>query len=200
MKKIITLVSFCLFLLASTSAQMWNGIDTLYGNEWIEYDQSHFKIMVAKDGLYRINYQTLVNQGVPVSSFQGNQLRLFHMGEEQPIYTSTESSWGNNDYIEFFGERNRGDLDEYLFKNPQQEMANSEYSMFTDSSAYFLTWSDTPSTARFDNILNDLNSAPSTPESYCFYTIAEVRNEEFSKNVFPIFCNWIVDGFLWRSW
>ena len=166
-------------------AQMWNGVDTLYGNEWIDYDQSYFKIMVAEDGLYRVDYQTLLDEGVPVSFLQGNQLRIFHMGEEQPIYTTTESTLGDDDYIEFFGKRNRSELDEYLFPNPQQEMANPEYSLFTDSSAYFLTWSDTPSTTRFDNISNDLNSAPATPEPYCFYTIGEIRNESFSKKKFP---------------
>lgn len=185
MKKTITLITAFLFTVSFASAQMWNGVDTLYGNEWIEYDQSHFKIMIAKDGIHRISYQALVDQGVPVSSFQGNELRLFYMGEEQPIYTSTANSFGSNDFIEFYGVKNRGDLDEYLFPNPQLEMANPEYSLFSDSSAYFLTWRDTPSTVRFNNISNDLNSAPSTPESYCFYTISDIRNESFSKKKFP---------------
>jgi hypothetical protein len=184
MKKITTLIAISVLIGNILSAQMWNGVDTLYGNEWIDYDQSYSKIMVAEDGLYRVDYQTLVDQGIPVSTFQGNQLRIFHMGKEQLIYTSTESSFGNSDYIEFFGKRNRGDLDEYLFPNPQQEMANPEYSLFTDSSAYFLTWSDIPSTTRFESISNDLNSAPSTPEPYCFYTIAEIKNETFSKKKF----------------
>jgi len=166
------------------SAQMWNGVDTLYGNEWIEYDQSHFKIMVAEDGLYRVGYQTLVDQGIPVSTIQGSQLRLYHMGKEQTIFTSTGDSFSSGDYIEFFGTKNRGDLDEYLFQDPTQEMANPDYSMFTDSSAYFLTWSDVPSTSRFGNISNELNNAPSTPESFCLYTVSEIKNENFSKKKF----------------
>lgn len=185
MNKITTLITSFLFLFSSMSAQMWNGVDTLYGNEWIEYDQSHFKIMVAEDGLYRVNYQTLIDQGVPVSAFEGNQLRLFYMGQEQPIFTSTDGSFSNGDYIDFYGVKNRGDLDEHLFPNPALEMANPEYSLFTDSSAYFLTWNDNVSTARFNNISNDLNSAPSTPEPYCFYTVSEVKNETFSKKKFP---------------
>ena len=80
MNKTITLITSFLFLSSCMSAQMWNGVDTLYGNEWIEYDQSHFKIMVAEDGLYRVGYQTLVDQGIPVSTIQGSQLRLYHMG------------------------------------------------------------------------------------------------------------------------
>ncbi|MGK0308288.1 MAG: hypothetical protein ACI8RP_001247, partial [Urechidicola sp.] len=71
MNKIITLITSFIFLFSSASAQMWNGVDTLYGNEWIEYDQSYYKIMVAEDGLYRVGYQTLVDQGIPVSTIQG---------------------------------------------------------------------------------------------------------------------------------
>merc|ERR1711966_325398 len=102
------------------------------------------------------------------------------MGEEQIIFTSTVNPFSNGDYIEFYGNKNRGDLDEYLFQDPSQEMANPDYSLFTDSSAYFLTWSDVPSTNRFENISNELNSAPSTPESFCFYTVSEIKNENFS--------------------
>lgn len=184
MNKITNLIAFFLFLFSFASAQMWNGVDSLYGNEWIEYDQSYFKIMVAEDGLYRVGYQTLVDQGIPMNTIQGNQLRLFHMGEEQIIFTSTVNPFSNGDYIEFYGNKNRGDLDEYLFQDPSQEMANPDYSLFTDSSAYFLTWSDVPSTNRFENISNELNSAPSTPESFCFYTVSEIKNENFSKKKF----------------
>ncbi len=53
------------FLFTTARAQMWNGTDTLYGNEWIRYDQSYFKIMVAEDGIYRIPYEALQNSGLP---------------------------------------------------------------------------------------------------------------------------------------
>ena len=95
MNKITNLIAFFLFLFSFASAQMWNGLDSLYGNEWIEYDQSYFKIMVSEDGLYRVGFQTLVDQGIPMNTIQGNQLRLFHMGEEQIIFTSTVNPFSN---------------------------------------------------------------------------------------------------------
>ena len=53
-------------------AQMWNGTDTLYGNEWIRYDQQYYKIMVAEDGVYRIPYEALESSGLPVGAIDGS--------------------------------------------------------------------------------------------------------------------------------
>ena len=50
------------------SAQMWNGQDTLYGNEWIDFSKTYFKIKVAEDGIYRIGYQTLTDAGFPAGA------------------------------------------------------------------------------------------------------------------------------------
>ena len=181
MKKIITLSLFFLFLTSSLSAQMWNGVDTLYGNEWINYSQSYYKILVPKDSIYRISHQALVDNGIPVSAFQGNQIRLYHLGKEVPIHVSSNNTLTNNDYIEFYGKRNRSELDEYLFLNPTDEIANTEYSLFTDSSAYFLTWENSPSSTRFENIPNNLNSAPASAESYCYHFKEKIFNSDFSK-------------------
>ena len=187
MKKITISLIIFFALLSSLSAQMWNGVDTLYGNEWINYDQSYYKISVADDGIYRVPYQSMLDQGIPISSFQGNQLQLFYMGQEIPIYVSNDGSLGTSDYLEFYGKRNRGELDRYLFVNPDTEMSNPEYSLYTDTSAYFLTWSDNISTQRIDNIPNDLNNAPSISESFCWYTESNVFSDEWSKDIHSSF-------------
>ena len=54
MKKIILYLVIFLSLNITLTAQMWNGVDTLYGNEWIDFDRTHYKIMVAEDGIYKI--------------------------------------------------------------------------------------------------------------------------------------------------
>lgn len=180
MKKFIT---FLILFPTLLSAQMWNGVDTLYGNEWIQYDQNYYKISIANDGIYRIPYQSMADQGIPVSSFQGNQLQLYYMGQEIPIYVSTDGNLASSDYVEFYGEKNRGDLDRHLFINPDFEMSNPEYSLFTDTSAYFLTWNDDISTQRMENINNDLTSAPTTAEAFCWYTETKIFNETWSKDI-----------------
>ena len=37
-----------------------------YGNEWINYSQKHYRISIPKTGLYRIDYTTLINAGIPL--------------------------------------------------------------------------------------------------------------------------------------
>ncbi len=164
MKKIFTSTLFLLFISFNISAQMSNG---KFGNEWINFDQSYFKIMVAEDGVYRIPYQSMVDAGVPVNSLTAGQFQLFHLGEEVPVYISGSGNLGNTDYIEFFGQQNRSELDRFLFEAPDAQMLNPAYSLFTDTTAYFLTWT-TSNGQRFDNINNDLSNPPAK-ESFFFF-------------------------------
>lgn len=168
MYRIFILSSFA-FLLSSLNlyAQMWNGQDTLYGNEWISYDQTYFKILVAEDGMHRLSKSALEAAGVPVSSVNANRFQLFHMGEEIPVFTSTDLLLGAGDYIEFYGMQNRGALDRYVYTDPDNEMLNPEYSLVSDSSAYFLTWADAGSSVnRYIAINNDLSNLPPVEPFY----------------------------------
>ncbi len=146
---------------------MWNGVDTLYGNEWIDYDQSYFKIMIAEDGMYRLSKSALESAGVPANSINGGRYQLFYMGKEIPIHVTTDLSFTTNDYIEFYGQRNRGELDRHLYTNPETDMLNPEYSLTSDSSAYFLTWvPEGSSVKRYNDSANDLNNLPSAEVFY----------------------------------
>ena len=178
MRRLNTLILIFSLFSISLTAQMWNGVDTLYGNEWIDFEREHYKIMIAEDGMYKISTQTLTNNGIPSNAIQNNQLRLYYMGQEVPLYNNSTS-------IEFYGQKNKGSLDEHLFENPMQEMANPQYSIFTDSSAYFLTWDNTPSSNKYINTPNDLNNAPTTPETHCLYTEKQIFNDRWSKPRYP---------------
>src|SRR5947207_11934134 len=85
-----------------------SGYSQLIGNEWINYGQTYFKFQVVKDGLYRLNYSTLQNFGVPVSSINGSNFQIFARGHEIPIYVTTTGILGANDYIEFYATYNDG--------------------------------------------------------------------------------------------
>lgn len=161
----IAITLLCSLCALSLRAQMWNGADTLYGHEWIRYDRPYFKILLADDGMYRIPAATLTAQGVPLETLAGAQFQIFYMGQEEPLHVSTDGAFGTSDYIEFYGRRNRGELDRHLYRNPDAEMLNPLYSISTDTSAYFLTWANpgTP-TLRYPTLNNDLSSAPPKEE------------------------------------
>ncbi len=171
--------TFLLFLLFTTPAraQMWNGTDTLYGNEWIDYGQQYFKIMVAEDGIYRISYETLQNNGLPVNTINGSQYQLWRLGEEQPLYITAGGPLAPGDFIEFYGQKNRSELDRYLFQDPDNEMLNPWYSLFTDTAAYFLTWVEPGEpTLRYEEVENELVDLPEK-EEWFMDTVREVFSD-----------------------
>ncbi|MCB0652573.1 MAG: hypothetical protein KDC85_14950 [Saprospiraceae bacterium] len=161
MRQLFSLLFFSFFFNLVLSAQMWNGQDSLYGNEWIRYDQNYFKISIAEDGLYRLDYTTLLNAGIPLNDIAQDNFQLFHLGKEIPLFiSSTGNNLTNSDYIEFYGQKNRSEIDQYLYELPEEELLNPYYSLFSDTAAYFLTWRDSGTGLRFDPLENELTNLP----------------------------------------
>ena len=137
-----------------------------YGNEWIQYDQTYYKFPVQADGVYRIDYNTLISAGVPLSSIDARNLQIFARGEEVPLYIEGESdgSFDSGDFIEFYARGNDGYFDADLYSDPSLQ-AHPAYSLFNDTIFYFLTWNNSTSNARF--ILDyDTNYASYSPLAY----------------------------------
>jgi hypothetical protein len=165
-----------LFLVSNASAQIINGLDTLYGNEWIRFDQTYLKIKVGQDGIYRIQQAALANAGVPLAQVSGEQFQLWHNGEQVPLFVSTSGLLGPSDYLDFFGEKNTSELDRYLFRNPDSMMINPRYSLVTDTAAYFLTWSNAAGNPRYQPIPNDLSNLPPKEEYYMAQHLGNYTN------------------------
>lgn len=175
MKKASLLTLSFLFFLTFAQAQMQVDGRTLYGNEWINYDQTYYKIPVAKDGIYRIEQSTLENNGILLSE-QASRLQLFHLGEEVPIYI------GEN-YIEFYGRQNRGELDRFLYENGEADMLNPDYSLITDTAAYFLTVAPAGTQGlRYTDVPNDLTDLPA-PEAWYWAEEVLTSNSFVQKNI-----------------
>ncbi|MBK7938487.1 MAG: hypothetical protein IPJ82_16010 [Lewinellaceae bacterium] len=172
------LFPFFLLLSALAHAQMWNGTDTLYGNEWIQFSQPYFKIKIAEDGVYRLSYQALVTAGIPVSDIPASQFKLYRYGVEEPVFASTDGAFGDQDFLEFYGEKNRDAVDQFLFGNAGAENINPWYSLFNDTTVYFLTWGGAG--LRYADIQNDLNNLPPKTE-YCWWTSQQIYNQSFVK-------------------
>ncbi len=117
-----------------------------YRNEWITFSvtqpysaQQYVKIKVWQTGIHRISYATLT-QLLPDSVIFPKRIQLFYKGAEQFIHVEGEADnvFDPTDYIEFYGQRNDGSFDTQLYDSAQWQ-ANPYYSLFTDTSVYFLT-------------------------------------------------------------
>ncbi len=142
----------------------------VFNNEWINYDQQYFRITLSKDGLYRLTYSELLTAGIPVNTIDPRNIQLFHNGTEQYIYIEGEGSLGvfdPNGYIEFYGKRNRGELDSVFFRFPDNRI-NPDYSFYNDTSSYFITWNNSINNRRTQTI-NDLDFTPyiSSAQNFC---------------------------------
>ena len=116
-----------------------------YGNEWIVPTQDYYKMRVADNGIYRITYDDLVNAGLNPALTNPQNFQLYHRGVEIAIHVEGQfpPSFDTGDYIEFYGQRNDGTLDEQLYKSPDI-MPHNYYNLYSDTTAYFLTVGSSP--------------------------------------------------------
>ncbi len=164
----------------AAKAQMTTNGVTLYGNEWIDYSKEYLKIPIAADGIYRLSGDELSKNGFNIASIPSNQYKMYYLGKEIPIFVNSANPLSASDFIEFFAKKNRGEVDSFLYKRAKQEMGNPKYSLFNDTSAYFLTWSATTPTKRFNVVANDLTNAPAKQE-YFMHALDTVFTSSFDK-------------------
>lgn len=117
-----------------------------YGNDWFDIDNEYFKLKVYEDGIYRVSLKDLGDAGMPVAQISNLEYRMFFNGNEIPLYVTT-------DYIEFFGKKNDGVLDEGLYDTPQDQ-AHQELSLYSDTTIYFLTHTPGENGLRFRDVLD----------------------------------------------
>lgn len=131
--------TFYLFIFLLLLAGSVNG-QRIFGNEWVNTSQTYLRIPVTETGFYRVNRQELIAAGFNVDSISSGSLQMFRRGKELAIEVTEDSSGriGVDGSIGFFGERNDGALDSSLYVTPAA-MPHSKYSLYSDTSAYFLT-------------------------------------------------------------
>lgn len=146
-------------------------------NDWIDYEQNYFKFPIAQDGIYRIDFQELVNAGLNIGTLDPRNFQIFAKGEEVPIYIQGESdgSFDSNDFIEFFGERNTGWYDHNLFSD-SAHILNPYMSLASDTLYYFLTWNSSVNNKRMDDEF-DLNFNAYTPIDYFWSEYKHLYNQ-----------------------
>nr|HRO42950.1 C25 family cysteine peptidase [Flavipsychrobacter sp.] len=154
------------------------------GNEWIDYSKTYWKIKVGREGIYRITLSAL--QGMP-SSVNGANFILYRDGQEVPVYTTTNSTFGSTDYIEFYGTKQDGKLDKLLYENPRFQ-PNDRISLFADTAVYFLTYDNQSNHLRYAQTPNNIPGTPPAPLSFCLATTGNYFLRNFSQG------NNVVDG------
>ena len=145
-----------------------------YGNEWIDYNQPHFKFEVSEEGIHRIGSNVINQYGL--NFIDADNFKLFRDGQEVPIYVSATNNVAQ--YIEFYAYPNDGKLDTRLFRDPDWQL-HDRFSLFYDNATYYLTWNETGGNERIDDTPNNLNNPPAK-EDYFWHTSREIFTNTFS--------------------
>jgi hypothetical protein len=181
-------ILFCAFLIPKIGFSQ-----QIYGNEWINYSQNYYKIKIAKDGVYKIDYNTLTKAGFDLATINPKHLSLFRNGKEEAIYINGEGDlkFDSSDILVFYGKANSGDTDLPLYENPNFQ-SNPYFNLYTDTACYFLTVSniDGKRLNEFNNSQNLssqtqilANTVYSIEDSYYggAYILASTTTSEYSE-------------------
>lgn len=135
-----------------------------YGNEWINYSQKYYAFKVypnnlpanfgdphdKETGIYILDYTTLVNAGIPVSTINTANFQIFGREQEVALHIvdGGDQTMDPGDYILFYTQRNDGWLDSLLYNN-SHEQGNTKYSLYNDTIQYFFTWNNSTNNLRY---------------------------------------------------
>lgn len=146
------------------------GFSQTFGNEWINYNQNYYSFKIWQDGIYKIDYSTLVNSGVPLNSISPDNIQIFGFEKEQPILIvdGNDGSFDSGDYILFYGQKNTIWFDS-LFYEDSSKVLNKYYPLYNDTITYFLTWNNSISNNRMV-VETDINFSNYSPSSFFYKT------------------------------
>jgi len=155
-----------------------------YGNEWIDYSQNYYSFQVFENGIYKLDYAALNASGVPLGSFQSENIQIFGKEKEIPIHVEDggDSSIDPGDYVLFYAERNDGWLDSTIFLD-SSTIGNPAYSLYNDTLLYFFTWNTGTSNSRYV-VETDVNfGAYASVADYIIHKDASYYFDEYHEGV-----------------
>ncbi|WP_298359465.1 C25 family cysteine peptidase [Runella sp.] len=152
----------------------------LFGNEWIRANQKYLKISINQTGIYRINYQDIKKADAAFLQTNPIHWQLFFRGKEIAIriVNLQNGIFGEQDYIEYYGEANDGSQDSLLYR-PQKRL-HPYQTLFSDVSAYFLTMNSASTGKR----IPELNTSTQglTPEKFHIEETVQSFTSDYSFN------------------
>ena len=166
-----------LLLSENSNGQMHNG---KFGNEWINHNQTYFKVEVTEKGFYKID-NSVLNNIAGINNVNPQDIQLFHMGQEVPVYVKTSN--GNIDEVSFYADNAQASIDVNLYRNANHHF-NSSYSLISDTATYFLTWNTSNVTAvQYQDLNSSFNNLPAK-ETYFMYESKSVNSENWNQGKF----------------
>ena len=150
------------------------------GNEWLNYNQTYFKIKITQKGIYQLSFNELKIAGFPIS-INPQKMQLFRNGQEQAIYVKGEEDkvFDESDFIEFYAEENDGSLDSLLY-SPISSQPHQYYSLYSDTASYFLTYRlDNQATKRIKT-LSKANTQSLKEESFHLEESLQLFNQTYN--------------------
>lgn len=108
---------------------------------WIDYSREYVKLQIPDDGIYRIDYNQVVEYGINPASVNPKTFKIFSKGTEVPIFVSGESdlSFDQGDFIEFWSEKNHGSPDYTEIVLLGEDYLNY-FDRYSDTSIVWLSW------------------------------------------------------------
>jgi hypothetical protein len=157
-------------------------------HDWYAADPTRpfAKLLVAHDGVYRVEVNDLLASGYDLRGVSPSSIQLFYRGREIPLKIATNAQQGFAS-LTFVGHRNDGRVESSLYMDPfaglpdESGQPNPHFSLYSDTSAYFLTWGHAPG-QRYQ-VAADTHFQRYTPEAaYPFETIWEPHPDSTSAS------------------
>ncbi len=159
-----------------------------FGNEWIKASQQYFKIPIGEDGIYQLSYADLLAAGFPVAGVDPRRIQLFFRGQEQAIVVQgqQDARLDPEDFILFYGQQNDGTLNTELYVTPEAQ-PHPYYNLYSDTTAYFLTWRLDTGTGRRMPTFSENNVTNIPAEPFHLREEAQRFTNEFSAGrLYPL--------------
>lgn len=118
-----------------------------YNNAWFTEapDRPFIKLLVNKDAVCQLKMEDLLAAGHDFSQVQPDSIQMFYRGEEIPLTVEKDVD-GRFASLTFLGRRNDGQLEQVMYRGfsfwdaKPENQPNPNFSLYSDTSAYFLTW------------------------------------------------------------
>lgn len=177
-----------LFLSLSLIFVNINSFSQVYGDEWVDVTKEYYKVKILDEGFFQIGYQELLDVGFPVDNVDPRNLQLWYRGEESSIIIIGEEDgvFDVADTILFFGRKADSELEKPLYADTSYRV-NSSYSLYSDTSYYFLTWDESVLGNRISK--SQIGSTVSVVDEFSYkdellYSLDYSRGEEPIEYVF----------------